>query len=140
MARQTLLVFSFLALLSLGMHSEAQDQSELAGKPASLSRLTILVQATGVYPQQIELKPGKYLLDIKKAGIVGPIPLKLSRENGEARADKVVATKSQRDLSAVELSEGRYILRTLPGEAFECKLVVSSAVDQMRNRGSKTNE
>lgn len=140
MAKNALLLFSSLALLSLGMHSEAQYQSESVGKLAPLSRLTILVQATGVYPQQIELKPGKYLLDIKKAGIIGPIPVKLSRQNGETRAERVVAAKSQRDLSTVELSEGRYILRTLPGEAFECKLVVSSTVSQVRNRGSKTNE
>lgn len=140
MARIILLIFSYLALFSLGLHSDAQNQPESAGKLAPLSRITILVQATGVYPQEVELKPGRYLLDIKKAGIIGPIPVRLIRDTGETRADKVVPTKSQRDLSAVELSEGRYILRTLPGEAFECKLVVSSTVSQVRNRGSKTNE
>jgi hypothetical protein len=140
MTRITLLIFSYLTLFSLGMHSDAQAQSDFAGKSVPLSRLTILVQATGVYPQQIELNPGRYLLDIKKAGIIGPIPVRLTRDNGETRADKVVATKSQRDLSTVELSEGRYILRTLPGEAFECRLVVSSAVNQARNQGSKSNE
>ncbi len=82
-----------------------------AGRPPLLQGgLVFRLEFDRMFPKQVTVPPGQYLIQVDNGMVVAPISIVLTRGSGQNVAAKNVSAKSSRSRFVVSLDEGNYTL------------------------------